>query len=149
MTSLFEPQALQHILSRIEGLSPSAARQWGKMSPAQMLEHSARAVEMALGRGKQKQMWIGKLIGWAAKSRFVGDQPFQKNGPTGPDFIVHDEPDFAGTKARLVGLVRELHAMGETGTDGHVHGFFGSMSGAEWGVTQYKHLDHHLRQFGA
>jgi hypothetical protein len=28
-------------------------------------------------------------------------------------------------------------------------GFFGRMSGAEWGVTQYKHLDHHLRQFGA
>ena len=49
----------------------------------------------------------------------------------------------------IVGLIRELHAMGEAGTNGHVHGFFGSMSGAEWGVTQYKHLDHHLRQFGA
>jgi hypothetical protein len=30
-----------------------------------------------------------------------------------------------------------------------VHGFFGPLSGAEWGVSQYKHVDHHLRQFGA
>jgi len=30
-----------------------------------------------------------------------------------------------------------------------VHAFFGSLTGAEWGVSTYKHLDHHLRQFGA
>ena len=149
MKSLFDPQVFEDTVNRIDGLSPSAARQWGKMSPAQMLEHTARAVEMALGRGKQKQILLGRLIGWTVKKRFVGEEPFQKNGPTGPDFIIHDEPDFAAAKGRLVGLIRELHAMGEAGTNGHVHGFFGSMSGAEWGVTQYKHLDHHLRQFGA
>ena len=27
--------------------------------------------------------------------------------------------------------------------------FFGSLTGAEWGVSQFKHVDHHLRQFGA
>jgi hypothetical protein len=46
-------------------------------------------------------------------------------------------------------LVGELHGMGEKGCDGNVHRFFGRLTGAEWGVTQYKHLDHHLRQFGA
>jgi hypothetical protein len=45
--------------------------------------------------------------------------------------------------------MRELHSKGERGCDGNVHRFFGRLSGAEWGVTQYKHLDHHLRQFGA
>ena len=149
MTSLFDPHAYEATVNRINGLSPAAERQWGKMSPAQMLEHSARAVEMALGRGRQKQMLLGKLIGWTVRKQFVGEKPFQKNGPTGPDFIVRNEPDFLAVKSRLVGLVRELHAMGEAGADGHVHGFFGRMSGAEWGVTQYKHLDHHLRQFGA
>lgn len=149
MKSIFDPLVFQEILGRIARLTPGAPRQWGKMSPAQMLEHSARAVEMALGRGPQKQMWLGKLIGWIFKSQFLGEKPFQKNAPTGPDFVVRGEPDFAETRNRLVSVVRELHALGEGGVEGHVHGFFGALKGAEWGVTQYKHLDHHLRQFGA
>lgn len=131
MTSLFDPHMYDATVNRIDGLSPSAERQRGRMSLAQMLEHSARAVEMALGRGRQKQMLLGKLIGWTVRKRFVSEEPFQKNGPTGPDFIVRDEPDFLAAKSRLVGLVRALHAMGEAGADGHMHGFFGRMSGAE------------------
>ena len=34
------------------------------------------------------------------------------------------------------------------GLDGNVHPFFGRLSGKQWGETQYKHVDHHLRQFG-
>ena len=148
MKSLFEPATYDETMKRLESFSPKAQRQWGKMSHAQMLEHTSRAVEMALGRGKQKQALIGKMIGWMVKPSFVGEKPFGKNGPTGPDFIVRNEPEFEPTKQKLVGLVRELHAMGEKGCDGHVHGFFGTMTGAEWGITQYKHIDHHLRQFG-
>ena len=149
MKSIFEPDVFKDTLDRLDSLQPGAARQWGKMSASQMMEHTARAAEMALGRGKQKQILIGKLIGWTVKRRFMGEQPFSKNGPTGPDFIVRDEPDFAATKMRLVGIVRELHAKGEAGTHGNVHGFFGTMTGEQWGITQYKHIDHHLRQFGA
>ena len=29
-----------------------------------------------------------------------------------------------------------------------VHGFFGTMSVADWQRWAYKHTDHHLRQFG-
>jgi len=29
-----------------------------------------------------------------------------------------------------------------------VHSFLGRLSGEEWGIMMYKHLDHHLRQFG-
>ena len=148
MKSLFDQQVFEETVGRIEALSPVDARQWGKMSQAQMLEHCARALDVALGRGQQKQMFLGKLISWTVRKKFLGEQPFDKNGPTGPDFIVHDEPDFAASKQRLVGLARELQAMGAKGCDGHVHGFFGTMTGAEWGITQYKHLDHHLRQFG-
>ena len=59
------------------------------------------------------------------------------------------EPDFQGTKEKVRALLSDLHAMGEKGCDGNVHRFFGRLTGAQWGVTQYKHLDHHLRQFGA
>ena len=149
MKSLFDSDVFQQTVKRVETLQSSASRQWGKMTPAQMLEHSARAMDMACGKGSQKQVWLGKLIGWTVRKDFVGEKPFSKNGPTGPEFIVQDEPDFAAAKHRLLDVMRELQSKGETGCDGHIHGFFGRMSGAEWGVTQFKHLDHHLRQFGA
>jgi hypothetical protein len=119
------------------------------MSVAQMLEHNARAIEMATGKRKMEQAFVGKLIGWIFRKHFVGEKPFGKNGPTGPDFIVKNEPDFHEAKDKVKALLADLHGMGEKGCDGNIHGFFGSMTGAEWGVTQYKHLDHHLRQFGA
>jgi hypothetical protein len=114
-----------------------------------MLEHTSRAVEMAMGGGIQKQVLIGKLVSWMVWLSFIGEKPFSRNAPTGPEFKVRDEPDFAATKGKLAKRVKEFHAMGEKGCDGHVHRFFGKMTGAEWGISQYKHIDHHLRQFGA
>jgi hypothetical protein len=62
--------------------------------------------------------------------------------------VVQGEPDFGRTKERVKTLLGEFHALGEQGCHGNIHGFFGRMTGAEWGVTQFKHMDHHLRQFG-
>lgn len=149
MESLFDPAAFQQILRRLDALQPDASRQWGTMTPAQAIEHTARALEMASGKRPTKQARLGKLIGWMFKKGFVGPKPFGKNSPTGPDFIIRDEPDFAKAKARLRTLLVDFHAKGERGCDGNVHAFFGPLTAAEWGITQHKHLDHHLRQFSA
>ena len=113
-----------------------------------MMEHVARALEVAAGLRPSKQALLGKLIGWMVRPSFIGPKPFGKNMPTGPDFVIRDEPDFASTKARLTRLLEDFHAKGERGCDGNIHGFFGKLAGAEWGITQFKHMDHHLRQFG-
>lgn len=149
MQTIFDPTTRDELLGRVDAIHAGSQRQWGKMSPAQMLEHTARALEMATGRRQTKQAVLGKLIGWIFKKDFVGEKPFGRNGPTSPDFIVHDEPEFQAAREKVKTLIRELHTAGERGCDGRVHGFFGPMTGAEWGVTQYKHVDHHLRQFGA
>jgi len=150
MKTIFDAVTYDEITRRLEALQPGAPRQWGKMTAAQMLEHTARAAEMATGAKRLKQATLGRMIGWIFRKDFVGEKPFGKNGPTGPDFIVTGiDPDFGTTKARLKSVLDDLHALGEKGCDGNVHAFFGPMTGAEWGVTQYKHVDHHLRQFGA
>ncbi|MEO6223197.1 MAG: DUF1569 domain-containing protein [Vicinamibacterales bacterium] len=148
MQTLFDSQTYEDVVRRITTLRVDSARQWGKMSPAQMLEHTSRALEMAIGKKPVSQALIGKLIGWTVRKHFVGEKPFSKNGPTAPWLIVAGEPDFADVQAKTTTLLREFHELGAQGCEGHVHGFFGTMSGAEWGVTQFKHLDHHLRQFG-
>ena len=149
MQTIFDPTTRDELLGRVDAIHAGSPRQWGKMSPAQMLEHTARALEMATGRRQTKQAVLGKLIGWIFKKDFVGEKPFGRSSPTSPDFVVHDEPELQAAREKVKTLIRELHTAGERGCDGRVHGFFGPMTGAEWGVTQYKHVDHHLRQFGA
>jgi hypothetical protein len=149
MASLFDPPAYQDILRRLDSLKPDSPRQWGKMSVSQMLEHTSRGVEMATGKRVMKRPLLGKLISWMVRGGFLGPKPFGRNLPTGPALIIANEPEFAQSKTRLRNLLAEFHALGEAGCDGNMHGFFGKMSGAEWGLTQHKHVDHHLRQFSA
>ena len=149
MKTLFEPTAYAEILRRLDSIHAGSPRQWGKMSVSQMVEHAARTLEMASGKVPRTQLPIGKVLSWAFRKNFVGPKPFPRNSPTGPFAIVKDEPELQAARARLKALLGELHVMGEAHCDGNVHSFFGKLSGREWGITQYKHLDHHLRQFGA
>lgn len=148
MKTLFDANTHEEVQDRLGKLTPETERQWGKMSPAQMMEHAAVALEMATGDVPMKQAFLGKAIGWMFKGKFLGDEPFPKNSPTGPTLIIKNEPDFDTTRERLERLISSFHELGESGTDGNIHGFFGPLSGKQWGETQYKHVDHHLRQFG-
>ncbi len=148
MKTIFDTETQGELLERLDKLNPDTERQWGKMSPSQMMEHSARALEMATGQSPMQQAFIGKAIGWIFKGSFLGEKPFPQNSPTGPTLIIKDDPDFEQTRTRLADLINDFHGLGELGTDGNIHGFFGPLSGKQWGETQYKHLDHHLRQFG-
>jgi hypothetical protein len=148
MKTIFEKDTYDELLMRLGSLTPECERQWGKMSASQMMEHTARAMEMATCDESMKQALLGKMLGWMFKNQFLGEEPFRKNSPTGPDFIVKDEPDFEATRVRLNELIDKFHGLGEAGTDGKVHRFFGPLTGRQWGETQYKHVDHHLRQFG-
>ena len=148
MKTIFDAETHGEVLERLGKLSSETERQWGKMSASQMMEHTARALEMATGDVPMKQAFLGKAIGWIFKNKFLGEEPFPKNSPTGPTLIIKDDPQFEATRERLAGLITGLHRLGETGVDGNLHGFFGPLSGKQWGETQYKHVDHHLRQFG-
>jgi hypothetical protein len=148
MRTIFDKDTHAELHQRLDGLTADTARQWGKMSAAQAVEHTARAIEMASGAVPIKQHMLGKAIGWIFKGRVLGEQPFSKNSPTGPTLIIHDEPNFDDARTRLKQLMTDFHTKGPTACDGNIHGFFGPLTGDEWGICQYKHVDHHLRQFG-
>lgn len=149
MKTMFATEDFQELLARLDSLTPGSPRHWGRMNAAQMLEHVARVLDMASGRTPTKQILLGRLLSWAVWPTFSGPKPFAKNAPTGPDFVVRETPDFVAAKALARTRLQEFHALGEQGCEGNVHAFFGPMSGRDWGTTQYKHVDHHLRQFGA
>jgi hypothetical protein len=148
MKTLYEKEAFDELIVRVRNLTPECERQWGKMSPAQAMEHCARALDVATGRDVMTQAFLGKLLASFVKKKFMGETPMPKNAPTGPTLVVKDEPDFDATQNRLCDLITDFHNRGESAAEGIVHGFFGPLSGKEWGETQYKHVDHHLQQFG-
>lgn len=148
MKTVFDSDTCDELLERLGRITPDAERRWGKMTPSQMMEHTARALEMGLGDKPMKQLLVGKLLSWMFRKEFLGEQPFKPDRPTGKNFIIKDEPDFESTRVRLSGLITAFHNAGESGLDGKIHGFFGPLTGKQWGETQYKHVDHHLRQFG-
>ncbi|HYK42139.1 MAG TPA: DUF1569 domain-containing protein [Thermoanaerobaculia bacterium] len=149
MPNLFDPAAREALLTRLSQLQPGAPRQWGKMGVAQMLAHCSVAMEAATGDRPRKQMLIGKAISWMVRSKVLGDEPFSKNSPTDPTFIVKDEKDFETERRRLADLVSRFCEAGRENASRYTHSFLGRMSGDDWGVMMYKHIDHHLKQFNA
>lgn len=149
MKTIFDKETCDELLMRLGNVSPECDRQWGKMSCSQMMEHTARVLEMATSDAQPvKQIFLGKALSWMFKGQFLGEKPFRKNAPTGPDYKIQDDPDVEQTRERLKQMILRFHNRGADGLDGNVHPFFGKLTGKEWGETQYKHVDHHLRQFG-
>src|SRR5262245_49910843 len=129
MKTIFDPDNRDELIDRLNRLSPESGRQWGKMTPSQMMEHASRALDMAMGKKPMKQIFLGKMLSWMFRKEFLGEQPFKPNRPTGPDFIIKDDPDFEATRKRLSELIGEFHRLGESGLEGNIHGFFGPLTG--------------------
>ena len=149
MKNLFEPTRAEEVKERLARLQPDSARQWGKMSPAQALAHCSTAMEWAVGDRLAPRMFLGRILGGMIKPKVVGnDEPMRRNSPTAPTLVVADVRDLAKERERLRALIDRFAAGGPAGCTKHPHSFFGRLTPEEWAILMYKHLDHHLRQFG-
>ncbi len=149
MKSLFAPDSFKEILMRVEKISPDVKRQWGQMNVAQMLAHCAHGLEMASGIIHPKRVLIGRILGPLFRKKYSDDTPFGRNSPTSDELKVTGERNFDQEKQRLILLLKKFSAAGERGVTQHPHPFFGSLTPHEWGIGMFKHVDHHLRQFGS
>lgn len=149
MKNLFEATRVQEVKERIALLRPDSQRLWGKMNVAQALAHCSLAMEWAVGDKAPPRMLLGRLLGRIVKPLALGnDSPLRRNSPTAKDLVVQDARDLDRERARLCGLIDRFAAGGRNGCTSHPHSFFGRLTPDEWAILQYKHLDHHLRQFG-
>ena len=148
MKNLFDKDAYNEMGERLSCLSPASQRLWGKMDVSQMLAHAKVAFGVPLSEKEIPRMFLGRLIGWAIKTKLYNDEPWKKNLPTAPDFIIKDERDFEKEKKELTALIDRFHHAGPSGISKYPHPFFGAFTPEQWGQSMYKHLDHHLQQFG-
>ena len=97
------------------------------MNVGQMLAHCAAALEVATGETPRQQAFIGKLLGWMVRSKLLGEQPFGKNSPTDPTFVVTDPRDFALEKERLLADIGKFCDAGPDHAGKQTHSFLGRL----------------------
>jgi hypothetical protein len=149
MKDLFDATRVDEVKERLQQLRPTSQRQWGKMTAPQAVAHCAKGMEMAVGDWVPPRMFLGRIIGRVVKPLALGnDEPMRRNSPTVPGGVVDDERDLDAERRRLRGLIDRFAAAGPAGCTTLPHSFFGRLTPEEWAILMYKHLDHHLRQFG-
>lgn len=148
MQNLFDVSTYKQVIERIDKLSPASPALWGKMNVSQMLAHCKEAFKVPLSDKKLPRMFLGILIGWLVKPKLYNDSPWKKNLPTAPDFIIKDTRDFIEEKKGLTQLMDKFYNAGPHGISKYPHPMFGKFTPEQWGMSMYKHLDHHLKQFG-
>lgn len=148
MKHISDPINEAAILNRLAALRADSPRLWGKMTPAEMLLHCRKQIGLGTGEVSSRPL-VPKPIQWLVKQTVGFRLPWKTNLPTAREMIAHGETglDFATEREALKAVIRAFNALPDdaqlTG-----HPIFGPMNKDEWGRIIYKHLDHHLRQFG-
>jgi hypothetical protein len=149
MKNLFESSTFYEVLDRLDALSPHSERQWGKMDVAQMLAHCKEAFKVPLSTEPLPRMLMGRLLGWALKPKLYNETAWGKSVPTAPEFLIKDQRNFDKEKQELNLLITKFYTGGPDIVGNYPHPFFGTLTKEQWGKSMYKHIDHHLQQFGA
>tara|TARA_R110000868_G_scaffold18457_2_gene81049 strand:+ start:1026 stop:1478 length:453 start_codon:yes stop_codon:yes gene_type:complete len=149
MKNIFDLKETNIIIDRLNKLDAYAKPQWGKMSVDQMLAHCNVTYEMIYDNKHLKpnrfKKWMLKSV---VKPYVVSEKPYKKNSRTAPEFIISDSKNFVEEKARLTDFLMKTQALGSAFFDGKPSHSFGKLTAKEWNNLFYKHLDHHLSQFG-
>lgn len=149
MKSLFDDHAKDEILNRVNQLNKESNPKWGTMTVSQMLKHCQWPLEVSMGK-KELNTNIGfmkKKVFKLFKSSLYNDKLWKPGIPTAPEYVVKDEYGFIEEKENLENNVKAFSKLRDK-TDWKEHVFFGKLTPEQWGKSQYKHIDHHLRQFG-
>lgn len=146
MNSLFTEEGYRDITNRLNALSEKSARKWGKMTVGQMVWHCLLPLKIAIENKKPKKR--GNVIARIFfKKVMYNDRPWRKNLPTAPKLKARETKNFDEEITKLRQLVDATHNLKKR-SEWHPHPVFGSFTHEQWGQMQYKHLDHHLKQFG-
>ena len=145
--SIFNPADRAALLRRVATVTASSPRHWGRLTPGGMLAHLSESARMALG-----DLVIaprrGPLRFPPLRHAIIHWLPFPKGAPTAPELVARTTDDCRPEAETLKALVERL-AQRQGAAEWPVHPAFGALSERDWGVLAHRHMDHHLRQFGA
>ena len=148
MGTLADPNVRAACHSRVACLHTDARAKWGRMTAPQMVCHLNDSFRVAMGEkyaSPATSLLQRTFIKWVALRTPVRWPP---GVPTRPEI----EQGRGGTppaewESDCAELLRLIDAFAQSETFG-VHPAFGNMTQRDWLIWGYRHVDHHLRQFG-
>ncbi|TAG51281.1 MAG: DUF1569 domain-containing protein [Cytophagales bacterium] len=146
MKTIFDKNIRDKLINRVNSLNENSKAQWGKMNVYQMVKHCILCEEMYLGKTPYKRTFLGFLLGKLALQQLMkDDKPKKRNSPTKDEFkIIESNGNLLEDKMKWISLIGEYE---NYSNQTFVHWFFGKMTKEQVGISVYKHIDHHLRQF--
>lgn len=149
LANIFEIEVSKSVIQRINSLTVNSQPKWGKMNVAQMLAHCNVTYELVYEDKHPKPNFILRFIlKTFVKKIVVSETRFKHNEKTAPAFIISNARDFGAEKDRLITHIQKTQQLGESHFDNKLSHSFGVLSTNEWNNMFYKHLNHHLTQFG-
>ncbi len=149
LPNIFTKQVADGVVERINKLTAQTTPNWGKMSVSQMLAHCSVTYEMAYeDKHPKPNAFMKFILKMMVKGKVVSETPYGQNGRTAPQFIVTEDKNFETEKRRLIQFIQKTQQLGENAFDNKESHSFGVLTKTEWNNMFYKHLDHHLSQFG-
>jgi hypothetical protein len=147
MKTFWDTTTRGEITRRVELLSADSRPQWGKFNATQMLAHLNDAMRMATGELPTAPR-ATPFRRWPMKQLIVYVAPWPKGVPTAPELLARgDSATFAEEKREFRRIAERLASKPAIGPWPE-HPAFGTLTHRAWGVLEYRHADHHLRQFG-
>ena len=152
MKNLFDLTLAEDRKQRIMRLQPGSEREWGNMTVAQTLAHCTSGIQMATGVINPRRATFPAIVfGLLIKPLvFADDKPMRRNSPSSPELfpVNPTQRDFEHERAQLIATIDSFVTQGAVCCSQHPHPFFGRLKPRQWAILMYKHIDHHLRQFG-
>ena len=150
--TIADAETLDSLVERLRRLRPDTQRRWGTLTPGEMLCHLGDAHESVLGiripPGPPAAAVRRPILKWIA---LYSPVPWPKGAKTRPGVnprIDGTRPgDFEKDRERAIGGLKGL-AIAAPSTFPAFHFLFGQMAPQDWHRWAYRHVTHHLRQFG-
>jgi len=146
--SIRDPAGRGSILDRLARLTPSNPRLWGKMDTSQLLPHMATGLRAALGEQTLGGSPAGPIRAAIFKYVAIYIIPWPKGKIEAPPGAFSTPSTGWDQDRKILVELIERFAVAPPEKLATKHPVFGRMTQRDWDVLQYRHLDHHLRQYG-
>jgi hypothetical protein len=136
-------RALAERLGRVKA---EMRAQWGTLDAARMLRHVADALDAGLGRVAVARRGPAAFRHFPLKHLAVYVVPMPKGAKAPPELLAAEPGEFEGNRRRTLDGMETAARLGAGA--GPEHFLLGRLSAEQWNRLHWKHIDHHLRQFG-
>jgi len=146
MPTLLDTADRTALLARLRRLQPTATARWGTLTAPKMVCHLADSLRLGLGEvppTRMDNLATRTIVKWLVV--YSPAPPPKGKVQTSPEMLASAPTSWAADVATVERLAERMASTPTTAA----HPAFGPLTHGGWGRLSWKHMDHHLRQFGA